>query len=263
MKKSLKERIENVELMKSGRYIGGNGLLHCARCNKPLQRRVIREGQLHIEPVDCACEANRRHSIREKRREDAFISPAMAGYRYDSIYVEAEDVYAPIKKFIRKFEKMKEKNVGLYLYGDSEKEKNFHTARIANALIDRDYRVKNLALPLFMSLQHRDLNIVFKKLATEYDVIAISSFYIPIDESDARFVFSLLESLINAGVVLIISSDENIADVEPATYFGQKIKSAIRSHCIPIHLSGTKTEDNLKDIAEKKLWIFGEDNNEE
>ena len=266
MTESLDDRIKKIELRKEGKFIGRNGLLHCIFCNKPLQQRVVRQNRIQIEPIACDCENKIKHMELEKRRQDAFLGSAMTAYRYDNSIESMDGTTATIKKFIRKFLKMKEKGIGLYLYSNSANVNNFHIGRIGNALIDRNYTVKHFTVPFFMSLMRNkgaDLAAFYKNLSLEYDAVLLSGFYMPEDDTETRFVYSLLELLIGAGIVLIIFSDENIADIEPATYFGRKFKAAVAGHCIPIQLSDNNSTINLKDFAEKELWIFKEVEDEE
>ena len=56
MKKSLDEKINEIELRKKGIAEDSDGLSHCLRCGGLLQRREIdRNGVVHLIDVPCDC----------------------------------------------------------------------------------------------------------------------------------------------------------------------------------------------------------------
>ena len=117
MKDYLEDIAENAKNeIKPEDYIGEDGLLHCGVCHMPKEQRYERGimGKT-THPVMCRC----RIEEYEKNQQ------------------------MPVaRKYVQNWEQMKEKNIGLLIWGDVGCGKSFLAGAIANALIDQEVRIK-------------------------------------------------------------------------------------------------------------------------
>ena len=263
MKKSLREQISEIELRKSGKYLAEDGLLHCRRCNSELQRRVIgRNGIVHLIDVPCDCLEIQKRQRTEMVREDCFMSDILSTYKYDSHPNKGNKANPYLKKFIRKFLKIKKSGVSLYIYSPSDQSRVFNLARISNGLIDHGHTVKHITAPLFSSLRripNADYTKLMKKLSS-FDAVAFADLdLITTDEKELSFLCGVMSFLVNSNVTLLISSDKHIYDINPESYYGQKIKELIKKRCIVIPIQDDVEEINPQKVARDELWMFVEE----
>lgn len=260
MSKSLNERIVEIALRKSGKYLSEEGILYCRRCNSALQRRVIdSNGITQLIDIPCLCPEIRDQQRKEKSRREAFISPILSTYRYNSLQNKDEKENPYLAKFIRKFGKIKEKAIGVYIYSLSDKSRTFNLARVANGVIDRGYTVKYVTTSLFSTLRNihnADYSELLKKLVS-FDAIAFADLdLMSLDEKELSFLYSVMSFLVSSGVILLISGDEHINNIRPDTYYGKKIKTIIEKKCVVIPLVEQIKEINPQEVARDELWLL-------
>lgn len=263
MKKSLDEKINEIELRKKGIAEDSDGLRRCLRCGAPLQRREIdHNGEMHLIYVSCDCLEIQNRQRTEIVREDCFMSDILSTYKYDSHPNKGNKANPYLKKFIRKFLKIKKSGVSLYIYSPSDQSRVFNLARISNGLIDHGHTVKHITAPLFSSLRripNADYTKLMKKLSS-FDAVAFADLdLITTDEKELSFLCGVMSFLVNSNVTLLISSDKHIYDINPETYYGQKIKELIKKRCIVIPIQDDVEEINPQKVARDELWMFVEE----
>jgi len=123
----------------------------CEKCGEPLQKRIQPEGfKSYVVPVNCSCknaeskskevdEANAEKQIRLKR----IIKNSLMDEKFRSCTFEAWDfnkgskkMYNMGKKYSEDFKKMKDKSIGLLIYGEPGNGKTHTVSCIANALLN-------------------------------------------------------------------------------------------------------------------------------
>lgn len=262
MKKTLNEQINNIELRKKGIVEDSDGLRHCLRCGAPLQRKKIdSNGVVNIIDVPCRCQELKMQRNKEKIRQKCFVSPILSTYRYNTLQNKDEKENQYLAKFIRKFVKIKEKGIGVYIYSLSDQSRTFNLARVANGLIDRGFSVKYITARLFSNIRNipnADYSALLKKLAS-FDAIAFADLDLMCpDETKLSFLYGVLVMLISNGVTLLISSDKHINGINPDSYYGQKIKELIKKRCLVIRLldEDENNKINIQKVARNVLWMF-------
>ena len=137
------------DLSVSGDYVR-DGLVHCAKCGEPIQRRIISEqyGEV-ILPTMCSCrrkEAERQEEARKQAELSRRINDLRAAGLYDPAYarmifdVDDAPKSAPsriARKYLANWSEMRRNGLGMILYGDVGTGKTFYAACVANGLIER------------------------------------------------------------------------------------------------------------------------------
>ena len=155
MKDYLEDIAENAKNeIKPEDYIGEDGLLHCGVCHMPKEQRYERGimGKT-THPVMCRCrieeyeknQAEQRAGEKARHIEellrDGFLSRSMRDWTFERD--NGQNAQMPVaRKYVQNWEQMKEKNIGLLIWGDVGCGKSFLAGAIANALIDQEVRVK-------------------------------------------------------------------------------------------------------------------------
>ena len=141
-------------------YVGEDGLIYCKHCKTP--RQFIYEnftgGKPAILPKLCKCreEANAKRQKEEEKRERrerietarnlAITVPSYRGYRFSADDGKTPKTTEICKNYVRNFAEFSKTGQGLLLYGDVGTGKTFYALCIANALINREYRVLHTSL---------------------------------------------------------------------------------------------------------------------
>lgn len=141
-------------------YVGEDGLIYCKNCKTP--RQFIYEnftgGKPAILPKLCKCRegANAKRQKEEEKRErrerietarcKAITVPSYRGYRFSADDGKTPKTTEICKNYVRNFAEFSKTGQGLLLYGDVGTGKTFYALCIANALINREYRVLHTSL---------------------------------------------------------------------------------------------------------------------
>lgn len=127
---------------------------------------------------------------------------------------EADKGYNPkltsiAKKYVENFETLSAKGQGLLLYGSYGCGKTFASHQIANALIDKGYRVKALTLDTLLDYCHADgyPATYFNNLA-RYDLVVLDNFDTDfLCKKMRRFVYGIINTLYEARTPFIITTN--------------------------------------------------------
>ena len=146
---------------KADEYINeADGLIYCKNCKTP--RQFVFEnftgGKPAILPKLCKCkdeEAKKKQQEEERRkrlqrienaRNLAITVPSYRGYRFSADDGKTPKTTEICKNYVRNFPEFLKTGQGLLLYGDVGTGKTFYALCIANALINREYRVLHTSL---------------------------------------------------------------------------------------------------------------------
>ena len=137
-----------------------DGLIYCKNCKTP--RQFVFEnftgGKPVILPKLCKCkdeEAKKKQQEEERRkrlqrienaRNLAITVPSYRGYRFSADDGKTPKTTEICKNYVRNFPEFLKTGQGLLLYGDVGTGKTFYALCIANALINREYRVLHTSL---------------------------------------------------------------------------------------------------------------------
>ncbi len=130
-----------------------DGLIYCGKCNTPRQMPFEYEGNIIPLNINCRCreeESERKKRNTEEQMRLQQIEKTRARCIDEAAYLnmcfEKDDGHnKPItelcKRYVDGFAEAKDNNVGLLFSGDVGGGKTFYACCIANALIDRGYKV--------------------------------------------------------------------------------------------------------------------------
>lgn len=144
-----------------GDYIGDDGLLYCGSCRTPKQMRIKETLAAAIDGgvMNCLCkceqekdraEKEQERTAREKlileltspqRKNDCFSDDFYKSMNFGADTGKAPKAIETAHYYVDNFERLKAGNMGLMFLGNVGTGKTFAACCIANALIDKGYRV--------------------------------------------------------------------------------------------------------------------------
>lgn len=144
-----------------GDYKGDDGLLYCGKCHTPKQMRI--EGKLSTAVEGgvmshlCRCEAEKERARKEhdraeqerirtellapQRRNSCFSDDFYKAMSFGADTGKAPEAIKAAHYYVDNFERLSAANMGLMFLGNVGTGKTFAACCIANALIDKGYRV--------------------------------------------------------------------------------------------------------------------------
>lgn len=247
-----------------------DGLLHCGKCKTPKQCRVDFLGTIRTPMCLCKCrmeqlaaeEAERKRLeyleyIKENRRI-CFPEDKLKTWTFDIDDNANPKISTAMRNYVENFEKFKGSGKGLLLYGDTGRGKTFHAACVANALLDKGYRVlmtnfkriENTVGGMFAGKQEYldSLNrfplLILDDLAAERKT-----------EYMAEIVYNVIDARYRAGLPLIVTSNLTGEELQSAADMQYKRAfSRLYEMCVPVKVEGKdRRAEKLKaDIAPMK-----------
>ena len=247
-------------------YIGEDGLLHCGVCHMPKEQRYERGimGKT-THPVMCRCrieeyEKNQAEQrAREKARHieellrDGFLSRSMRDWTFERD--NGQNAQMPVaRKYVQNWEQMKEKNIGLLIWGDVGCGKSFLAGAIANALIDQEVRVKMTnftAILNDLSSTFEGRNEYLNRLCS-YPLLIIDDFGMERGtEYGLEQVYSVIDGRYRSKKPLIVTTNLTLTELRSAADTAHKRSyDRVLDMCVPIFCKG---ESFRKHAAEDKL----------
>lgn len=256
-----------------------DGVLHCGTCNKPKEKILTVLGKdIHIDKM-CDCEKAeeenykvrieeqrakdekaRRQEIIERNRKKCFESQEQMNYTFDNDDNKNE-ISKIAKNYADKFEELN--GLGLLLYGSVGTGKTFSACCIANALIDKGYKVLVTNFPKIAN----ELQSTFEK--QEYIDKLVGFDLLVIDDlaSERRteymdeMVTNVIDSRYRNGKPVIITTNLKAEDmVSSGDVNRQRIYSRLYEMCYPYETKGEDRRKNKrKNIKEKYKGVLEND----
>ena len=246
-------RLETETTPKEGEYLGDDGLLYCGKCHTPVQCRKELFGKMRILPCTCRCrqeemrrqkeadEARERMNTIHRLKATGIQERHLLDWRFD--VAEETDTIRWAKHYVENWRKVRDKNLGLLLWGDVGTGKSFAAACIANALLEQ-------AVPVLMTNFSKILNQMGAMYTEErYQYIASFNHYslLIIDdlgierstEYAKEQVYAVVDERYKADLPLIITTNLMIRELRnPATVADARIYSRVLEMCTPVQVSG-------------------------
>ena len=257
------ERMKND--MQPGDYIGADGLIYCGVCHEPKQKRFedgILAGQTHH--AMCKCERERyekelasrqaeekaRHV--EELRRNCFLSRSMRDWTFARDNGQNPQM-SVAKTYVQNWAQMKEKNIGLLLWGDVGSGKSYLAGAIANALIDQEIAVRMTNFSAIMN----DLSGTFEGRNQYLDRLCSFPLLILDDfgmergtEYGLEQVYSVIDGRYRSEKPLIVTTNLTLAEMRNASDTAhRRIYDRVLDMCVPIICRG---ESFRKRAAEEK-----------
>lgn len=252
-------------IMQPGDYME-NGLIFCGNCHTAKQARIPIPGG-DVVTVSCLCKCAtaardaqivERHQQEEMDELERLRSAGIVSQRLRNATFENADgqnaaVMEKLQRYVSKWPEMREKNIGLLLYGDVGTGKSYGAACIANALIAQ-------RIPAFMSNFSGILNSMgatFEKntyIASlmRYPLLILDDFGIERNtEYSLEQIFAVIDSRYRTGKPLIVTTNLSMSDLKnSADTAHRRIYDRLLEMCVPISFG---TEGRRAERAKEKL----------
>lgn len=230
-----------------------DGLIYCSRCRTPRQHRVQFKERIMLPTVRCHCqqEAYEKEEKERKRQEQLLLVSRLKanGLQDKSLrdYTFANDKgYNPeIQKahdYVAHWQEMKEKSLGLLLWGDVGTGKSFFAGCIANALLEQ-------GIPVLMTNFSRILNTLtgmysddrnqFIDSLNKYSLLIIDDLGIERSTDFAlEQVFNVIDSRYRSKKPLIVTTNLTLDELKHPSDLGRaRIYDRVLERCVPLKIN--------------------------
>ncbi len=230
-----------------------DGLIYCKTCGLPKQKRFEMLNQQFLVHTLCRCEQDaikKREELEKKKQFDIRVSQMKAAglqdkALYDYKFENDMGFNSEIKHahtYVEKWDEMKQKNMGLLLWGDVGTGKSFMAGCIANSLLDR-------CIPVLMTNFTKILNTLTGMFSDDrnnyinslnsYDLLIIDDLGV---ERNSEFaleqVFSVIDSRYRSGKPMIITTNLTLDELKnPTDRAKKRIYDRILERCVPIKVN--------------------------
>ena len=225
--------------LKEDEYLNeADGLIYCSKCHTPRQCRVQLGGKEFRPAIRCRCQQDAYEQQEKERKQREFL------------------------EYVAHWKEMKEKSLGLLLWGDVGTGKSFFAGCIANALLEQ-------GVPVLMTNFARILNTLtgmysddrnrFIESFNQYSLLIIDDLGV---ERSSEFaleqVFSVIDSRYRSRKPIIITTNLTLEELKkPQDLAHARIYDRILERCIPVKISRQNIREmnaasNLK--AVRKLF---------
>ncbi|MBP1569196.1 MAG: ATP-binding protein [Oscillospiraceae bacterium] len=252
--------------MKPDEYLNSDGLIYCKNCCTPRQLKIIVYGKERTVPINCRCQHAEIEKQRQKEKERDFQnyvrslkSTGLSDKRFSEYTFENDKGYNPeiakAKTYVNRWKKMKEKNLGLLIWGDVGTGKTFFAGCIANALIEKGIpvvmtnfsKIINTLTGIFSEERNRYLESLAKCELLIIDDLGI--------ERNSEFaleqVFSVIDSRYRSKKPLIVTTNLTLDEIQnPENLAKARIYDRILELCVPVKINNVNIR---KQNATEKL----------
>ncbi|MDO4719944.1 MAG: hypothetical protein Q4A78_04715 [Peptostreptococcaceae bacterium] len=132
-----------------------DGHIYCKTCHKQVDGKSLDLlGKPIIIRKNCHCDEQRIAKAKEQEHQNkvleikrrCFIEQNQENYTFENADERTDqELLKKVKRYVEKFESMRERNIGLFVYGSIGTGKTYISCSIANAVIEKYlYECKNL-----------------------------------------------------------------------------------------------------------------------
>lgn len=244
------EATKETNAREDGDYIGEDGLLYCGKCHTRKERILTIFGKSRKESMNCACkqaaymamQADMRRKQLEIRRDEAFLLSEMKDWTFANDDGANPKLTEALKRYVDGFPRMIEKAQGILLYGNSGTGKTFAACEVANALIDKGYRV-------FVSSFSRMANAMqstwdgrqeYLNDLSRYQLIVIDDLGVERQTPYMQeIVYNIVDARYRSRLPMIITTNLDISEIKkPGDVSNTRIYDRLIEMCFPIEVSG-------------------------
>ena len=244
------EAAKETNAREDGDYIGEDGLLYCGKCHTRKERILTIFGDNRKVPMNCACkqaeyeamQADMRRKQLDIRRDEAFAFSEMKDWTFANDDGANPRLTEALKRYVDGFPRMIEKAQGIMLYGNSGTGKTFAACEVANALIDKGYRV-------FVSSFSRMANAMqstwdgrqeYLNDLARYQLIVIDDLGV---ERQTQYmqeiVYNIVDARYRSRLPMIVTTNLDISEIKkPSDVSNTRIYDRLIEMCFPIEVSG-------------------------
>ena len=232
-----------------------DGLLYCGKCHTRKQTRLKAfDGRVVSCQCRCAREAYQAEAEARKRQEEAdrlsrLRAVGIANQRFRNAAFDRDDGKNPkpmalLRRYADKWPEMREKNIGLLLYGAPGTGKSYGAACVANALLEglTPVLMTNLAAVLngVSGLSSEERNGYVADL-TRYPLLILDDFGMERNTGFAlEQVYNVIDARYRSGKPLIVTTNLTVAQLHsPQDIDHARIYDRVLEMCVPINFGGS------------------------
>ena len=255
-----------------------DGLIYCSKCHTPRQYRFTWLGQIRTPRMMCRCQTEEADRKREEQAKRDFMDKVSrmkaAGLQDRSLreftFANDRGINPEISRaheYVNHWPEMKEKNMGLLLWGDVGTGKSFFAGCIANALIEQ-------GVPVLMTNFARILNTLTGMTGMERNEFVDSLSRYPLlilddlgMERSSEFaleqVFHVIDSRYRSKLPMIVTTNLTLDEIKhPADLAHERIYDRVMERCVPVKINrqNIRTLNAAEQMKEaRKLLASGTD----
>lgn len=247
-------------------YIGEDGLLHCGICGEAKQAylpqnmffgkdrrpRMCRcEREYHEKETKRKLEKEHIQNVKELRR-NCFQYSNYADATFQNSKVENKQCVF-CQEYVKDWEKMKEKNIGMLFWGDVGTGKTYLAACVANALIEKEVSVRMLKFSYILNAGFETRNELLEDIC-RCSLLIIDDFGSEREtEYGLETIHSVIDARYNCGKPMIVTTNLPLQTINnPTDVMHKKIYDRLKN-CVPVQFTG---ESFRKDIGNQKKEEF-------
>lgn len=252
-----------------------SGLIHCGKCRTPKQVKVHLFGLDRTQNCLCRCATyardreeearaeRRRAEWLERARKDCFFNPRMAEWNFANDDGENEELTRTAMNYVEHFPEFLENGRGLMLCGSVGTGKSFAACEIANALLERGYKVKVTSFTRLLNrLQsENDKQGVIDELNC-YKLLVIDDFGVErATEYAQEQISNAIDSRAASGLPLIITTNMSASAMrQGTTMWEERIYDRLVKMCFPITVDGhSRRRSAAREDYERDKRLLGGD----
>ena len=263
------------EVMQPGDYTGTDGLVYCGKCHTPKQKRFA-DGIYAGCVVPCLCRCGKEKRDREEAAEKAiekgkriadlkergFLSRSMQNWTFENDNGQNPQM-EKARKYAENWDRVKEKNIGLLIWGDVGCGKSYLAAAIANALMEREIPVRMTNFNAIMN----DLAGTFEGRNEYLDRLSGCPLLIIDDFGMERgtdygleLIYSVIDGRYRSRKPLIVTTNLTLTEMRSAQDTAhRRIYDRVRDMCVPLQCTGKSfRERNAEEKFAELKDIFSE-----
>ena len=243
--------MQKSEKCKRSEKRNNEGLLICEVCGKPKELRLSIMGMDHIVATMCDCEIAEKEKKEQEFREqqrmievgnmriESIRDKERRGCRFET--AEPNDMLTWCKKYVDHWSEMREKNIGLLMYGPCGNGKSFAAACIANALIDKSIPAMMTSFPIILSDQNDVMDVATQM--KRYELVVLDDLGAERQSQYAlEKVFYVIDERYKSNKPLIVTTNQQLEDIEYYAKSGtadyKRIYDRILEMCTPMAFTG-------------------------
>lgn len=248
--KALENISDSVSL--KGTYLGSDGLLYCSKCNTPRQIKTTFNGKPRVFSCICKCmeqerdEQERQQRLNENQmrilenRKKGLTDEFYLKSTFDQDDNASDKVSQALRRYCDKWTEMKDKNIGLMLWGDVGGGKSFYAACIANKLIDSGEmvimsRMSALVQACTADYGNKKQEILDKVVGC--DLLIIDDLGTERDTPTAyENAFDVIDARYRCGRPLIVTTNLTLKDMANIQGDKSRLYNRVLEMCTPIHV---------------------------
>ena len=266
-----------IEEKKVNDYVGDDGLLYCGVCHEPKEERVPERlkfrGCPDKHPRLCACdrarferemqenEAKRHAQETERLRRNCFADLCQDDMTFDASSVSTRQ-FETCRRYAKYWDKARENNFGLLLWGDVGTGKSYLAACIANALIEKELSVRMLNFGQILNAGFEEKARILEEISS-YDLLILDDFGMERNtEYGQEIVFQVIDNRYQSKKPMIITTNLSLQTLkEPRDLEHKRIYERILEVCIPVHFDGDNLREKIRlsKLDEFRRLIMGND----